>query len=52
MNHLMEKLGYEYEQIERIRFKNKELDLIPKLFQEDIKKVKKSFQKLVPQYYF
>lgn len=51
MNRLMEALGQEYEHIERIRFKNKEIDLIPKLFEDDTKRIIKGFEKLVPRYY-
>lgn len=48
----MEVLGYQYETIERIRFKNKEIDLIPKLYEQDTKKIVRVFDKLVPRYYF
>lgn len=35
INRLMTILGEEYENVERIRFKNKEIDLIPELYRKD-----------------
>jgi hypothetical protein len=41
MNRLMEALGKEYENVERIRFKDRNLELIPKLHEEEMRKILK-----------
>lgn len=48
---LMTTLGKEYCSIDRIRFKNKDLSIIPKLFEENLNSIKKSFNKTVPEFY-
>lgn len=48
----MTALGKDYNSIDRIRFKNKDLSIIPKLFQENLKSIKKSFERTVPKFYF
>ena len=45
-------LGKEYPSIEKIRFKNKDLSILPKLFEENIKNIKKTFEHTVPKLYF
>jgi len=47
----MTTLGKEYFSIDRIRFKNKDLTIIPKLFEENLNAIKKSFTKTVPEFY-
>jgi hypothetical protein len=48
---IMTTLGKEYFSIDRIRFKNKDLTIIPKLFEENLNAIKKSFTKTVPEFY-
>jgi hypothetical protein len=45
-------LGKEYQNIDKIRFKNKDLSILPKLFEESIKSIKKTFEHTVPKLYF
>ena len=47
----MAALGKEYLSVDRIRFKNKDLSIIPKLFEENLQAIKKSFGKTVPDFY-
>ena len=39
MNRLMEALGCEYENVEKMRFKDRDIEFIPKIYEEDIKKI-------------
>ena len=51
INRLLEILGQQFDNIERIRFKNKEIEYIPRIFEKDYYQVIKVFNKLVPRYY-
>lgn len=45
-------LGKEYPSIDKIRFRNKDLSILPKLFEENIKNIKKTFEHTVPKLFF
>ena len=52
IDELMAVLGKNYKNIERIRFRNKDLSILPKLFEENIKNIKKTFEQTVPKLYY
>lgn len=52
VDELMWVLGKEYPNIEKIRFKDKDLSILPKLFEENIRNIKKTFEHTVPKLYF
>jgi hypothetical protein len=44
-------LGKEYPNIDKIRFRNRDLSILPKLFEENIRNIKKTFEHTVPRLY-
>ncbi len=48
----MTALGKQYLNIDKIRFRNKDLSILPKLFEQNIRNIKKTFQHTVPKMYF
>ena len=48
---IMTVLGKEYPNIDKIRFRNRDLSILPKLFEENIKNIKKTFDHTVPKVY-
>lgn len=48
---LMTILGKEYYNIDKIRFRNRDLSILPKLFEENIRNIKKTFEHTVPKLY-
>ena len=48
----MNVLGKEYQNIDKIRFRNRDLSILPKLFEENIKNIKKTFEQTVPKLYY
>lgn len=51
IDELMAVLGKEYASIDKIRFRNKDLSILPKLFEENIRNIKKTFDHTVPRLY-
>ena len=51
IDELMTVLGKEYGSIDKIRFRNKDLSILPKLFEENIRNIKKTFDHTVPKLY-
>jgi hypothetical protein len=51
IDELMTVLGKEYPSIDKIRFRNKDLSILPKLFEENIRNIKKTFDHTVPRLY-
>lgn len=51
IDELMAALGKEYASIDKIRFRNKDLSILPKLFEENIRNIKKTFDHTVPKLY-
>lgn len=52
IDELMTALGKEFQNIDKIRFRNKDLSILPKLFEENIRNIKKTFEQTVPKLYF
>ena len=52
VDELMNVLGKEYQNIDKIRFRNRDLSILPKLFEENIKNIKKTFEQTVPKLYY
>ena len=46
-------MGNEFENIEKMRFKDKDIEFIPKIYEEDIKKILKddTMSRLIPKFY-
>lgn len=51
IDELMTVLGKEYPNIDKIRFRNHDLSILPKLFEENIRNIKKTFEHTVPRLY-
>ena len=49
---LMTAMGKEYPSVDKIRFRNKDLAILPKLFEENIRNIKKTFEHTVPKLFF
>ena len=49
---LMTAIGKEYLSVDKIRFPNKDLAILPKLFEENIRNIKKTFEHTMPKLFF
>ena len=48
----MSVLGKEYPTVEKIKYQKGDLAILPKLFEENIKSIKKTFEHTVPKLFF